>query len=293
MEIPVVFVHGEPLPGRKGKQEYIGVALRQAGRFNERVVLLGVESNRHLEAEWLPLADYFEGAEWLAEHYVHMSTNSAGFEVAAGQCAPVLREFMLSEELEVVALCETDTMLYCRMGDVAEELGEFTAAFAIPQNQPEYRWSASFHASIWTREGIEGLCEVQERGYSTEGGLERIRSKWDHHRREKLAGGVCIMTFLWFLSQEMGGVINLSRVRDGSVFDHNVRVAENCGPEDFEMEAVEGYPRPIKKVVWQNGLPYGYHLPSDRLVRFNALHFNSSSKKLMVSYQTGEKARSD
>jgi len=118
--------------------------------------------------------------------------------------------------------------------------------------------------------------------------VKLLETKRDYHQQKGLGGGICIMTFLWSLSQEMNGVVNLAVVRNGTTFDHNVRVAENHRPNDYLMEDVDNYPMPIKKVVWKNGLPHGHHIPTDGLVRFNALHFNSSSKRLMVDYQTME-----
>jgi len=286
MDVPIVFVHRSGVVRGRG-QGYVRVAIEQAKRHNRRVILLGDDHNKGFGAEHHNVYDYFEGAKWLADNYVHMSSNTAPFEIAATQGGFVLREFMLKENIKVVALCETDTMLYCNMTDIVKSLGAFTAAYAIPQNQPEYRWSASFHASLWTLAGIEKFCDIVKHGYSVLEGLERIKSKYNWHIGRKDSGGICVMTFLWFLSQETDGIINLSEVRDGSVFDHNIRVTENYGPNDFELEEVEGYTRPVKRIVWQNGLPFGRYLPTDSLVRFNALHFNSSSKVLMKDYQTG------
>ncbi len=289
MDVPVIFMHkSDVYPGRS--QEYVGIALKQAKRYNKRVVLLGDSGNKDLDVEHYNVLDYFDDAKWLADNYVHMSTNPAPFEIAATQCGPVLREFMIKEDLEVAALCETDTMLYCNMTDAVNSIGDFIAAYSVPQNQPEYRWSASFHASLWTRSGIDKFCEIIRDGYSTEEGMKRIKSKWDWHKEKKKGGGVCVMTFLWFLSQEVEGIVNLSEIRGGhaSTFDHNIRVSENSGPKDFEMERVKGYGGSVKKIIWQDGSPYGHYLPTGEVVRFNALHFNSSSKVLMGVYQTKE-----
>ena len=71
----------------------------------------------------------------------------------------------------------------------------------------------------------------------------------------------------------------------GSTFDRNIRVAENCGSEDFEMDVVDGFSKPVKRIIWCDGLSFGHYPPTDSLVGFNVLYFNASSKPLMVNYQ--------
>lgn len=311
MNIPVVFMQrSDVYPTRS--QEYVKVALRQAKRYNERVVLLGDEGTKSLNVESLgveyhDICSYDQVAyEFENNIYIHMSTNAKLFEIAAIQCAYLLAVFMETEGIKAAALCETDTMLHCNMSDIysrrfttaayahrdritgaSEDPHDFLAAYSVPRDQPDYRWSASFHASLWTLDGIGKLCSTIAKGYTTDEGLAKIRSKWDFHQEKGSPGGVCIMTFLYFLSQE-AGVVNLSAIKDGSVFDHNIRVPENNGPDDFEMETVEGYSRPVKKITWQDGKPHGHLALTDQLIRFNALHFNSSSKVLMPVYQTRE-----
>ena len=68
-------------------------------------------------------------------------------------------------------------------------------------------------------------------------------------------------------------VFNTGQVVDGSCFDFNMKI-----PQGFEMQGR------IKKIYWQDGLPYGKKADTGEFIRFNALHFQGGVKHKLNRY---------
>ena len=72
--IPVVFYHDKTAP-------YLKAAIDCARKYNEHVVLLGVESNKDLSPEWYDTDKFTDtGYEDFERAFVNLSSNSAYLE---------------------------------------------------------------------------------------------------------------------------------------------------------------------------------------------------------------------
>jgi len=217
-----------------------------------------------------------------------MSTNPEPFEIAATQMVFILRNWMAAHGHEKAMLCESDTMIYTDMTEYEKRYDDYLAAISIPHNQPGYRWSASCHASFWTMAGIEQMCDVVNWGYGTNAGKGAIQLKWDWHRETKAPGGICVMTFLYFLAEQVA-LRNVTEIgEDGLTIDHNIRVSENRLPIEFRVVPAKHpkYKGAMKELRWINGIPHGWHEKRQERIGFAALHFNSSAKALMEDWRT-------
>jgi hypothetical protein len=271
--IPVVFTHS-------GDQEYAQIAVAQAQRDNDRVVLLGDESNTGWEVEHHLISDYWsDDVQRVADYYVHMCSNPHGFELWNLQEAFVLREFMRRENLGVIFAADSDVMVYADLTREAKKFGDFLAVYSIPAEQWEYRWSASAHSVYWTRQGLEMFCDFTEYTYTCN--LSKLQEKWDWHQRTGTGGGVCDMTLLWLFYQEhQDRISDICDVIDDTAFDHNIRVAENTYPDEYQMRGE------LKEINWwEDKWPYGWNLRLEQPVRFATLHFQNGVKPLMKEYR--------
>lgn len=266
--IPVVFVH-------RGSQEYLSTALCQARQWNPKVILLGDTSNKQLGSEHYRYDSLFGRASHFDSLYRHMSTNSRGFELFCIQRWFVLAGLMRLHDYDEIFYCDSDVMLYCDVSGPGRILGSHLAAYAMAREQSNYRWSAAGHVSYWTEPGLDRFCDFIYHTYDHR--LNKLKEKWNWHQRTKTPGGICDMTLLWLFSRE-NEIPILTRVHDDATFDENINISENHLPNEYHMYGEH------KEITWHDRQPYGYNLMLQKPVRFNALHFQGTAKKLMRSH---------
>lgn len=268
MTIPVVFIH-------KGDQDYLKTAIEQARGRNRRVVLIGDDSNASFAPEhqgW----DEFWNAHF-ADVYQHMTFNHQDFTLRSMQRWYALARWMEYNKQAAAWHFDTDVMVY---SDVAEvSYGDSIAALQIPRKSLPAGLSASGHASYWTLEALEDFCDFMYRMYTSEKGLNTLQVKWAWHMLTKTPGGVCDMTllYIWSLGKD---VVNNAKVIDGATFEHNVNSPGNLIEDEYRMK--DG----IKEISWEGTeYPHGWHEHRREWVKFNAIHFQGKSKRLMEEYK--------
>lgn len=274
--IPVVVTH-------RGNQGHLHVVIHQAASYNERVILLGDESNENIPgAEHLSAQDlYTPEARLFESNYVHMHTKPS----VAYRRANITRWFLIAElarqrDFPVVFACDSDLLLYTNVGVAEQVLGDYDLACSIPRPQHEFRWCAAGHATYWKRETLLEFCRFINHVYTDTTLLEALRKKWAWHQKTGAPGGICDMTLLWLYIQgyEVRAVDLCSPINE-TVFDHNF--GESDG---YRMAGA------VKDIEWRDGQPFSYHT---RLgwIRFNALHFQGQTKKVLGTYLRPKEAR--
>lgn len=265
--VPVVFIHS-------GDSPHLVYALAQAAASNPSspIILLGDDANAHYaQVEHHRLSDYFVAATSFARVYQHFSTHPESFELICFQRWFALDEFMTRHRIERCVYLDSDVLLYA---DVTSEMDKFRQFdFTLCWN------TIGCVFFVNRREGLDQLCRFITDTYATKNSYtyDRMVAHYATRLKHDLPGGVCDMTALQLYSEQyFGSVGEASYVIDGSVYDPNINVPH----PGFEME------NDVKKVSWENGVPYGTYVRTGERVRFNSLHFNGSAKKLMPRYCT-------
>ena len=266
--IPVVFTH-------RGPQEYIQIAIDQAKRYGNHVILLGNDENQHFDVEHYNDADYWQGADLFERLYTHMSGNHRTLELYCFQLYFAARNLALEKGWNKIFLIDSDVLLYCNV--MKQEPEDYDLAVSICANQWKYRWSACLHNSYWRIATLNNMCNFLLETYHRSELFPRLEDKWAWHQANNVPGGVCDMTLLWFFCHGRRAV-NQSMVRNGATWDDNINQAENFLPDEYRME--DG----VKEIECWNGLPYGYNIYFEDWVRFNSLHFQGGAKRLMKEY---------
>lgn len=272
--IPIILTH-------RGNQPYVRTAIEQAKRRNGRVVLIGDESNKDFGAEHYLNADYWQGAAEFAKVYRHMSHNPYAQELYCFQIYFVLRDFCRAQGIERLFTMDSDVMLYCDVTEYEKTLGDYDLAINWCERQEPYRWSACLHNSFWKLPILEATCRFMEGVYGNTIShpiWNKLVEKWAWHRDNNVPGGLCDMTLLHFFRQGRKAV-NLSEVRNGSVWDDNINQGENYYENEYSW-------CPECGVKEMNGKPYtGWNKKLEQMVRFNALHFQGQAKGRMEDYK--------
>jgi len=231
--------------------------------------------------EFYPLADYFDDAQRFGQRlYKHLFMNDSSIsqkhQAFCFQRWFVIRDFMRKRRLQRVFVCDSDTLL---LGDVATAdryIKSPEVAYSLPDDQANYRWSASAHFSFWSLRALEDFCGFIEYLYQND--IALLEEKMVYHRQHNKAGGICDMTAL-HLFDRIYPVTCITNVVDGMTFDHQMNSGE--GRFRGEYRLTKGG---IKEIKWQDGLPFGYNQRISQWVGFWGLHFQGWTKKLLETY---------
>ncbi len=276
-KLPILYFH-------LGYQPYLEFTLAQtrASNPNSRLILLGDRANRRIAAAEHRMAEnFFAEATAFAELYRHRSTNPYTPELRCFQRWYAFLELMQEENLPEALICDSDIMLFADFSRRFPEERETDCALSVPADQEDFRWCACPHLAYWKIDALRQFCEFNNRIYREDD--PRLAEKWRRQRESGQPGGICDMTalYLFFEGLPRQRKRNLLEVRQGETIDLNIGSPDNLLREEFLM--ADGR----KKIEFKNGLPRGFHLPTQETVGFQALHCQGGMKWLMPSLYRG------
>jgi hypothetical protein len=268
-KLAIVFIH-------LSNSDYLKYSLGQARRSNPEspIYLIGDSSNNCYDSVQHHFFEHYSGkADAFASIYRHFSTNSFQFELFCLQRWFVLKEFLTTTRVDKCLYLDSDTMLYA---DVTREQKKF--------DEYDFTLSAGICGQTFflNRLGaLDDFCEFLM-------GIYAGRDKYHYDKmvahfavvqRSGLKGGASDMTaFELYARPRYAAIGEVSKVIDGSIFDINI----NTPTPGFEMS------HGIKKVVFDDNVPYGRYLKTGKMIRFNSLHFQGRSAKSLMSQYCAE-----
>jgi putative methyltransferase (TIGR04325 family) len=260
--IPVIFIHLRSIP------DYMQLSLKQALKYNGRVVLI-TDVEYVMEGLEVHKADqYMQGVAAFEEAYRHMSTNS---EVVERICIVrwfMLRNFMQANGVEVAYYTDSDTMIYDDLTKAYEHYKEYDASYTMPVRQDNYRWTASACCSFWKMKSIAAFCEFVMEQYTRN--LSQLREKWSYHLQNHIPGGICDMTLLYLFIPQIS-FYPLTKVKDGICFDQYMPSAENYEDNEYEFGLDKELGKKVKRIRFSDEQPWYHNLKSGKEVRVIAI----------------------
>ena len=282
MALPILIAH-------TGYSPYLEFTLRQAVDWAGRdgVAFLGDRSNdrfpfvRHVDGDAPP---FREAAAEIGSVYRHMSTNTSAFELAAIQRWFRLHALMAREGLDRALVLDSDVLLYAGSAELEAWVGDAEVGLATPEEQPPFGWESSGHSAVWSAERLSACCDYSIRAYTEPAESERLQAKWHHHLATGAPGGICDMTLFYLFAerQPAGSVLNVTRARDGAVFDHNAAMTLGAVPGEYPLGR-DG----LKPVAWRDGQPTVAQASGGEAVRFLTLHLQGPSKSAIPALYRG------
>jgi len=262
--IPVIFIH-------KGYQDYLGSTLKQANK-NNNVILIG-DTNPPIDSptfKFESIGDNFNECDEFKNHYQHLNTTPIGYEIFCYQRWFILKNFMESNNLDVVFYVDSDVMLFVDVDKEWEKFNQYDMTLL-------HRTAAI--ASFITLEGIRNLCKLIMDTYKNKDSynFKKIASHFHIRKECGLGGGVCDMTLLDFFHycSDCGGgpgkIGEMMQIIDDSTYDHNINVPDqgfafNNGHKDYNI---------------RDGVPYVFNHRLNKEIKFNSLHFQGGAKQLI------------
>lgn len=265
-DIPVFFIH-------IGNANYVKTTIKQAKKYNNRVILIGDNSNKTYCEEWYNIYDYY-GNEYdlLKKRYVHMSTNSETFEFSA--IAKFLALYNLAKEKNVseLMLLDSDLMTYVNYSQL--DWNGIDAGFSVPEYQEPYIWTVSVHCSYWSIEALQSFVKYLLEVYDKK--MNSLEEKWNYDQINKRPGGICDMTlvYLWYKEHPEMNFFNTSKITNGLVFDHFLFSTEGFRVGDFKINKY----LEMKILKFKNGIPY-FKYKDNTWVRACTIHAQGGRKR--------------
>jgi putative methyltransferase (TIGR04325 family) len=261
--IPIIFIHFGVPP------LHLINALNQALIYNKKVFLIGDTDFKLNGVQTFPVTSYLDGVAEFETAYVHMSTNEAGFEKICIKRWLILNNFLKQNTFSVCYYSDSDVMIYDNLTKVYENYKEYDASYTFPEYQENFRWTASACCSFWKDTALNKFAKFIKDIYSKEK-ITVLEEKWNYHKKNNIAGGVCDMTLLYLFAKQIK-FFSLSLDRNNLCFDQNFIDSENYYKNEFEMERLTDLDKMVKKISWENGLPHAYNLILKNKIRFIAL----------------------
>lgn len=276
----VVIVH-------RGWSRYAAVAVRRALAAAQAPVWVisdsprygAIPGVRHVRLDALD-----GGAARFAASYVHLSGNPEGFELFCWQRWFLVADLAAREGIGTLVHLDSDLLLFASAAELAAEMRRRGdgCALCVPGNA-EQCWgqavmgAASAHCSVWTRPWLDEFCAFAESGFRPGPLHDRYQAKWAHHRRHRLAGGVCDMTGLLAFVRSRGGCTNQLEPCAEGVVDLGMQEGANLRAGEFRTALG------LKRVRFAAGRPWlerreGGEVPA------MALHFQGNAKPLMAAF---------
>jgi hypothetical protein len=272
-EIPVIFTHFNQQPN------YLKFALKSAINLNKTVVLIGDDTNKFFwKNHWNTTQIVSDKYENFQKSYVHMSTNSQQFELFCFKRFFYLEKWMKEKEEKKVFLLDSDVISFANYSDQAYiniiSENNYIAALMTPKYEGEFRWASSPHFSYWTIEGLEDFTSFCMEAYNNKI-RDKLEQKFKWHIENNKSGGICDMTLLYLWSQNNPKVANFTKVIDDMIVEHCINVSANYLEDEYQMQLG------VKKIIFKNGIPYGFNKVLNKEIRFLCIHCQGTAKILM------------
>lgn len=272
--IPVVIAHFG------GSPKYLKFSLASAARFNSDVVLIGDQANKGFWPNfWNSNGVESHKFRKFMDSYVKLSDYPDQYERAFWQRPFMIEEWMKGEGVKELFLIDSDVISFANYSkEVAPLLPadcKATVMVTARDQEIDELWS-SLHFSYWTDEALEDFTNFIVNAYSDQNIRPKLEAKYrwhfDHHR----PGGVCEMTLLHFwAAQNRDRVLNLAKVTGQCVADLGVSASTNYFEDEYEMRG--GF----KRLVFRNGIPFGFNKVLRQEVRFWCVHCQGKAKGAM------------
>jgi hypothetical protein len=266
MSLPIIFIHN-------GNNSYLKYSLRQAKYFNPEspIHLIGDSKNDKFGfLQHHQIGDYFQEAKKFEAVYKHMSTNAHDIELFCFQRWFILKEFIERNNIDDFLYLDSDILIFCNANEYFRNLGNYEMT-VCNERGPQYTY-------IHSAKLLTGFCEFINSMFSKGPLLDRLASEFEERLKKNLNGGVCDMTaFFEYGKLPTVKMLDLSIIKNNSAFDDNISFSQG-----YEMENGR------KKIYWDSDVPYGLHLESKTLIKFNGLHFQGPGKDFIDLYYKGD-----
>lgn len=268
MALPILFFH-------YGNPKYLKYSLKQAKHFNPDsiIYLLGDKANNcYPFVHHVMMEKYDEQAKDFTKVYKHKSTNEKNYELNCFLRWFYIEAFCREHHIGPFIYLDSDVLLF---KDVSTMEPFFTGCTIANTGDtcgvPAFTYFSGHKA-------IKDFCDYMMLSYTKPELWQQLEEFYKPYAEHpELEGGISDMIlFHFYFRDHPTETKKLDLINDELAVDENIRHANG-----YEMGSK------IKKIYWQNGIPYCKHLALNKLIPFAAFHYQGDFKIFMMEHFTG------
>lgn len=267
-DIPLVFFHNGP------SQAIVTACIAQAKAAGSKRIF--VISDRIGPWAVLPGVQHFPfahaekyGALEFRSVFVNYSSYSESYASVIFEKFFALRALFAMFSLDRLLYVDSDVLLY---KSVQELNSIYTCDFTGTSFPIDNHETVSAGFLFLNPKVCEFICSDLISTYSTDEGRERLQQLWERKKTIDPQFGVCEMDFMGFLRDS--GQFHYQRVNEGNpCIDGALNDLEGCVGENG-----------LKKIAYENGMPYGIREKTGEKVFFYNLHMQGGLKYLAIHH---------
>lgn len=262
MSIPIIFFH-------YGNPKYLKYSLKQARYFNpdSAIYLLGDESNDRYPFVTHINANDFEGSTHeFAKMYKHLSPNGEKYELNCFLRWFYVKTFCEKNNIESFIYLDSDVLLFQDVSKLVPLFKDYKIANTCDtMGVPAFTYFKD-HKSI------SDFCDFLIYAYTDKAMMAKLEDLYKTIlSTPEILDAISDMTlFHLYFQEHPAETVKIDLINNEIAIDACINRQDG-----YEVE------NGMKKVYWQNNLPYCKHLESDTLIRFAAIHYQGYSKDLM------------
>ena len=293
MSHPVIIFH-------VGNQPYLRLAITQARRWGNRVILIGDDRDTDAQFVSSESMDEMPSLKEFRQSYRHLSPNNVPFERICIARWFYIAEVMKREQIGRAFVCDSDVMIYENLSKLIDE--QFTEQ-PVYMTSTNTKYGLTAGQSIWSLEAIEDFTTWILRFYKSQS-WESLQKQWDRYdNKSKLSGGISDMLLLalWMnerdhldgfwpelsplpIEQDLTRVFQRQAYEYACFFDNSIDItAPGWEAQPYENDT-PNMGNEIKHVRWDRNTPFCFH-QTHGPVKPVCLHFHGC-KQLMERYRT-------
>ena len=265
MALPIIFFH-------YGNPAYLKYSLKQAKFFNPNstIYLLGDDSNNcYSFVTHIPANKYKSEATQFIKNYKHLTSNSEDYELTCFLRWFYINAFCRENNIGAFIYLDSDVLLY-------EDIATMQPFFEHSKiaNTCDTTGVPAF-TYFNGQKAINDFCDFLLYSYTHNDAVKNLEALYEPFTKApETLGGISDMTlFHLYFQEHPADTMKINFINDDLAIDICIN-----NPDGFEMAAG------IKKIIWQDGLPYGINSESGSLIRFASLHYQGKSKNLIFRH---------
>ncbi len=266
--LPIIFFHS-------GNADYLKYSLKQAKHFNpdSTVYLLGdKKNNRYSFVTHVNVSDIESDVAAFSQVYKHRSPNDETYELNCCLRWFYVKGFCKQHGVEGFIYLDSDVLSFQNFTELKPFFGDSTIANTCDwTGMPAVTYFKNFEA-------IDSFCNFLMYCYTDAAAIKKLDAWYETLLVDPISlGGISDMVlFHMYFLEHPAETMKMDLLTDDLAVDISINREDG-----YEME------NGVKKVYWQNGLPYCKSTSTGKLVRFVSLHYQGNAKNLMREHYKG------
>lgn len=257
-----------------GPSFYLRYALENAKKFNpnSRIILLGEDvSNIPDFVEYYPISEYNKSALKFRKVYKHMSNNTESVERFCFERWFVINEFVKKHKIKKFLTCDSDVLLFENITN------DFYKNYACCDVTLANKTSGGF-MFVGNPKALDNYCKLTYKLFSDPKEKRIFEKFWAGYKKTGKDGGINdMMAWAEYYKRNSKKVGEITDIFDNATYDAGFLTRQNV-----EMDGK------IKKVIFENNLPYCIEKNTSKKIRMKCLHFQGPTKFYMKYFSKGK-----